>query len=70
MTLLEDDLNTTCLIRERPGDVSNAHWRFDFDEWWVIGDGEMLFEVGEGRPKLQAIGGGDIVYTPRGSDIR
>ena len=64
-TIIEDDVNTMYLIRERPGDVSNAHWHFDFDEWWVIGGGELLFEVGEGRPKLRAIAG-DIVFTPRG----
>ena len=64
-TIIEDDLNTVYLIRERPGDVSNAHWHFDFDEWWVIGGGELLFEVGEGRPKLRAKEG-DIVFTPRG----
>ena len=64
-TIIEDDLNTMYLIRERPGDVSNAHWHFDFDEWWVIGGGELLFEVGEGRPKLHAKAG-DIVFTPRG----
>ena len=64
-TIIEDDLNTMYLIRERPGDVSNAHWHFDFDEWWVIGGGELLFEVGQGRPKLHAKEG-DIVFTPRG----
>ena len=64
-TIIEDDLNTMYLIRERPGDVSSAHWHFDFDEWWVIGGGELLFEVGEGRPKLHARAG-DIVFTPRG----
>lgn len=64
-TIIEDDLNTLYLIRERPGDVSNAHWHFDFDEWWVIGGGELVFEVGEGRPKLHAKDG-DIVFTPRG----
>ena len=64
-TIIEDDLNTLYLIRERPGDVSNAHWHFDFDEWWVIGGGVLLFEVGEGRPKLHAQRG-DIVFTPRG----
>lgn len=64
-TIIEDDCNTMYLIRERPGDVSNAHWHFDFDEWWVIGGGELLFEVGEGRPKLHAQEG-DIVFTPRG----
>ncbi len=64
-TIIENDCNTLYLIRERPGDVSNAHWHFDFDEWWVIGGGELLFEVGEGRPKLHAKSG-DIVFTPRG----
>ena len=64
-TIIEDELNTIYLIREQPGDVSNAHWHFDFDEWWVIGGGELLFEVGEGRPKLHAMEG-DIVFTPRG----
>ena len=64
-TIIEDDLNTMYLIRERPEDVSNAHWHFDFDEWWVIGGGELLFEVGEGRPELHARED-DIVFTPRG----
>ena len=64
-TIIEDAVNTLYLIRERPGDVSSVHWHFDFDEWWVIGGGELLFEVGEGRPKLCAQGG-DILFTPRG----
>ncbi len=64
-TIIENAVNTVYLIRVPPGDVSKAHWHFDFDEWWVIGGGELVFEVGEGRPKLQA-GPGDIVFTPRG----
>ena len=64
-TIIEDAINTVYLIRVPPGDVSKAHWHFDFDEWWVIGGGELVFEVGEGRPKLHAREG-DIVFTPRG----
>ncbi len=64
-TVIEDAINTVYLIRVPPGDVSKAHWHFDFDEWWVIGGGELVFEVGEGRPSLHA-SPGDIVFTPRG----
>jgi mannose-6-phosphate isomerase-like protein (cupin superfamily) len=64
-TIIEDDRNTVYLIREYPGTVSKAHWHFDFDEWWFIAGGELVFEVGEGRPKIQAKDG-DIVFTPRG----
>ena len=64
-TIIEDDRNTVYLIREYPGTVSNAHWHFDFDEWWAIMGGDLVFEVGEGRPKIHARDG-DIVFTPRG----
>ncbi len=64
-TIIEDAVNTVYLIRVPPGDVSKAHWHFDFDEWWVIGGGELVFEVGGGRPNLHAREG-DIVFTPRG----
>lgn len=64
-TIIEDAVNTVFLIRVPPGDVSQAHWHFDFDEWWVIGGGELVFEVGEGRPNIHAMEG-DIVFTPRG----
>ncbi len=64
-TVIEDAINTVYLIRVPPGDVSKAHWHFDFDEWWVIGGGELVFEVGEGRPGLHA-SPGYIVFTPRG----
>lgn len=64
-TIVEDDRNTLFLIREYPGAVSSAHWHFDFDEWWVIGGGELVFEIGEERPRLHARTG-DIVFAPRG----
>lgn len=64
-TIVEDDRNTLFLIREYPGAVSSAHWHFDFDEWWVIGGGELVFEIGEGRPRLHARTG-DVVFAPRG----
>lgn len=64
-TIIEDNRNTMFLIREYPGTVSNAHWHFDFDEWWTIIGGELVFEAGDGRPKLHTRTG-DLVFMPRG----
>jgi mannose-6-phosphate isomerase-like protein (cupin superfamily) len=64
-TIIEDGRNAVYLIREYPGTVSNAHWHFDFDEWWVIMGGKLDFRIGEGRPTIHAERG-DVVFTPRG----
>ena len=64
-TIIENAENRTFAIREYPGTTSKAHWHFDFDEWWVIVAGNLIFEIGENRAPIHAQQG-DIVFTPRG----
>jgi mannose-6-phosphate isomerase-like protein (cupin superfamily) len=64
-TITENPQNRTFAIREYPGTTSKAHWHFDFDEWWVILSGNLIFEIGDTRPPIYAQEG-DIVFTPRG----
>ena len=64
-SILLDDRNSANLICHGPGMTNNAHWHPDFNEWWTILDGELTWNVGEGRPLIHA-SEGDIVFVPEG----
>lgn len=64
-TIISDDRNSLFLIKETPGTKSQAHWHFDFDEWWYLLMGELDFSVGQNRPLIKATEG-DVVFVPRG----
>ena len=62
--LVDDDRNKAHLICHPPGMSNRAHWHYDFDEWWLVMQGELTWEIGD-RPAIRARDG-DIVYSPRG----
>jgi quercetin dioxygenase-like cupin family protein len=63
--LLVDDRNRANLIGHGQGMTNNAHWHPDFNEWWTILQGKLTWEIGEGRPMIEAKEG-DIVFVPEG----
>ncbi len=64
-SILLDDRNSANLICHAEGMTNNAHWHPDFNEWWTILRGKLTWEVGEGRPLIEA-NEGDIVFVPEG----
>ena len=63
--IIHDDRNRANLICHGPGMSSNAHWHPDFDEWWTVHRGELVWDVGSNRPPIHAQEG-DIVFVPEG----
>ena len=63
--IISDDRNRANLICHGPGMSNNAHWHPDFDEWWAILKGELTWDVGGGRPLIEAQEG-DVVFVPKG----
>ena len=51
------------LICQNPGEGNRWHYHPDSDEWWVLLEGEMEWDI-EGVGKIQA-GPGDIVFCRR-----
>ena len=51
------------LICQEPGQGNRWHYHPDSDEWWVLLEGEMEWEI-EDVGKVHA-GPGDIVFCPR-----
>ncbi len=64
-SILLDDRNSANLICHAPGMTNNAHWHPDFNEWWTVLGGSLTWDVGEGRPLIEA-SEGDIVFVPEG----
>ena len=57
-----------------PGESNEAHWHEDFDEWWMVLEGDIDFEIGYPAGKhteYQEIitihaKRGDLVFCPKG----
>lgn len=62
--LLEDGRNMAVLICNDPGQTNDAHVHPDFQEWWIIMKGELVWETGDYAPITARFG--DIIYCPRG----
>lgn len=63
--IVEDERNYVTLIANNPGTGNRPHWHRDFDEYWVILEGELQWELTGGtviRAKKD-----DIVFVPRGT---
>lgn len=63
--IIEDERNLVTLIANPPGTGNRPHWHRDFDEYWVIMEGELQWELTGGeviRAKKD-----DIVFVPRGT---
>ena len=62
--LFTDGRNNAVLICNAPGQENDAHAHPDFNEWWVVLQGEMLWEIGDYAP-LKAKRG-DVIMAPKG----
>ena len=60
-----DDRNRAGFIHYGPGMSSNPHWHPGLDEWWTVLKGELRWQIGVGRPPIEARQG-DIVFVPEG----
>ena len=63
-TILDDGRNELALICDKPGDSNDAHLHPDYDEWWVVFQGEIIWEIGD-YPPVHAKEG-DVVVCPAG----
>ena len=62
--ILHDGRNDAVLICDAPGGENDAHVHPDFVEWWIVLQGEMVWEIGN-YPPVRATRG-DVVMAPRG----
>ena len=62
--LLDDGRNWVTLICDKPGDSNDPHVHPDFSEWWIVMQGELVWEIGD-YPPVHAKKG-DIVISPPG----
>lgn len=63
--LLNDGRNLAVLIANNPGEANDAHVHPDFNEWWIVMQGELIWEVGD-YPPIHAKKG-DVVISPAGT---
>ena len=63
--VLNDGRNVAGLICDAPGSTNDAHFHPDFNEWWVVLQGELEFEIGD-YPVVRAARG-DVVRSPVGT---
>jgi quercetin dioxygenase-like cupin family protein len=61
--LLSDGRNDAVLICNAPGQQNDAHVHPDFNEWWVVLAGELIWEIGD-YPPIRATRG-DVIMAPR-----
>ena len=62
--LLDDGRNWAVLSADPPGHRTKPHSHDDFNAWWVVVAGELLWRIGS-RPPVHAAAG-DIVFCPAG----
>lgn len=62
-TLIDTKSNSATMISQMPGEGNRRHYHPDWDEWWIIIDGEWEWEI-EGEKKK--INKGDLVFIQRG----
>ena len=62
--ILHDGRNDAVLICDAPGGENDPHVHPDFVEWWIVLQGEMVWEIGD-YPPVRA-SKGDVVMAPRG----
>ena len=62
--LFTDGRNNAVLICNAPGQENDAHAHPDFNEWWVVLQGELLWEIGDYAPVRAKKG--DVVMAAKG----
>ncbi len=61
--LFTDGRNDVVLICDAPGREHDAHSHPNFNEWWIVLQGEIIWEIGD-YPPVRARAG-DVVICPR-----
>lgn len=61
-TLINTKSNCATIIAQKPGEGNRRHYHSDWDEWWLILQGEWEWEI-EGVPKR--VKEGDLVFIER-----
>jgi len=62
-TLVNTDSNSATMICQMPGEGNRKHHHPDWDEWWIIIEGQWEWDI-EGQKRL--INKGDLVFIQRG----
>lgn len=62
--LVSNDRCTTTVICQAPGHRNDWHYHH-VDEWWMIAEGEMAWEI-EHSPAPHLVKAGEFVYVPAG----
>ena len=62
--LFTDGRNSVNLICDAPGLENDAHLHPDFNEWWIVLQGEFIWEIGDYPPLRARVG--DIAFVPEG----
>ena len=62
--LFEDGRNLVELVFYGPGQGNEPHNHHDFNEWWIVIKGQLVWEIGN-YPRLHSKKG-DIIYCPAG----
>ena len=63
--VIEDERNLVTLIANPPGTGNRPHWHRNFDEYWVVMQGTLQWELTGGEVIVAEKD--DIVFVPRGS---
>jgi mannose-6-phosphate isomerase-like protein (cupin superfamily) len=63
--IIADERQLVTLIASAPGGGNRPHWHREFDEWWVVLEGRLEWEL-TGGTVFQAIKD-EIVWVPRGT---
>ena len=63
LLILTDEVQAV-LICQAPGETSRRGYSPDYDEFWVVLGGEMVFEIEEEEPFHAKTG--DVVFGPKG----
>jgi mannose-6-phosphate isomerase-like protein (cupin superfamily) len=70
VTVVKDGRNRVAAITSPEGSPSDPHLHHDFNEWWVVMEGEVTYQIGQYEPFAAHFG--DIVIAPCGyrHDVR
>ena len=63
--IIADERNLVTLIANKPGTGNRPHWHREFDEYWVVMEGTLQWELTGGTTIVAEKD--DIVFVPRGS---